>query len=503
MLVDCCQARSQCLMLARGAPGGRGARPAPWPQFMVGLDVQRVVRRSPQACEPDRVPHVKFSFCIRSQAADVSTFPGFIFATGIENSIPTIDGGRTRMDEMDKCGHYQHWKRDFDLVEELGIQFLRYGPPLHLTLVGAGNYDWSFGDETLRDLRRRKVVAIIDLCHFGVPDFIGNFQNPDFPQLFADYARAFARHYSWIQLYTPVNEMSICALFSGLYGWWNEQQRSDRAFVTAIKHLVKANLLAMRAILDERPDALFIQSESSEYFHAKSPRAIGPAETMNARRFLSLDLNYGRRVDSGMYEYLMDNGMTREEYHFFLDNNLKHHCIMGNDYYQTNEHLVSGNGDTKPAGEIFGYAVITHQYYNRYRLPVMHTETNSCQGSRGDEAENWLRKEWANVLRVRNNGVPIVGFTWYSLTDQVDWDSALRENNGNVNALGLADLNRNLRPVGIAYRDLIHDWLAVLPTQSVCLQVPVAMELDYPAPAMAKVSVDSAGNGTSAPRNTE
>jgi len=38
------------------------------------------------------------------------------------------------------------------------------------------------------------------------------------------------------------------------------------------------------------------------------------------------------------------------------------------------------------AGEIFGYAVVTHQYCNRYRLPVMHTETNLCQGASGDEA---------------------------------------------------------------------------------------------------------------------
>ena len=65
---------------------------------------------------------------------------------------------------------------------------------------------------------------------------------------------------------------------------------------------------------------------------------------MNARRFLSLDLNYGRRVESEMYEYLMDNGMTREEYHFFMDTRLKHHCIMGNDYYVTNEHRVSADG---------------------------------------------------------------------------------------------------------------------------------------------------------------
>ena len=62
----------------------------------------------------------------------------------------------------------------------------------------------------------------------------------------------------------------------------------------------------------------------------------------------------------------------------------------------------------------------------------------------------WLWKEWANVLRVRNDGIPIVGFTWYSLTDQVDWDTALREDNGHVNPLGLYDLDRNPRAVGRA-----------------------------------------------------
>ncbi|MDB5797482.1 MAG: glycoside hydrolase family 1 [Paucimonas sp.] len=406
-------------------------------------------------------------------------FSNFLFATGIENSIPTIHGGRKRVDEMEKCGHYRLWRRDFDLVEELGIRVLRYGPPLHTSLLGPERYDWSFADETFNDIRRRNLVPIVDLCHFGVPDWIGNFQNPDFPEHFARYALAFARRFPWVQLYTPINEMFICAVFSGLYGWWNEQMTSERGFVTALKHLVRANVLAMRAILQERPDALFVQSESTEYFHAENPRAIGPAESRNAWRFLSLDLNYGRRVDSGMYEYLMDNGMTREEYRGFMKNNLRHHCIMGNDYYMTNEHRVRADGSTVGSGEIFGYAVITHQYYDRYRLPVMHTETNLVQGPNGDEAVNWLRKQWANVLRVRNDGVPIVGFTWYSLTDQVDWDSTLREDNGNVNALGLFDLERNIRPVGDCYRTLIKDWSQVLPTQSVCLQVPVVTPAEY------------------------
>ncbi|TGD81548.1 family 1 glycosylhydrolase [Hymenobacter wooponensis] len=401
--------------------------------------------------------------------------PHFLFATGIENSYPTIQNGRVRMDEMEKCGHYKFWQKDFDLVEELGIGFLRYGPPIHTTWLGPGKYDWSFADETFRDLYRRNIVPIVDLCHFGVPDWLGNFQNPDFPELFAQYARDFALRFPWVQLYTPVNEMYICAEFSALYGWWNEQLQSDRAFVTALKYIVKANVLAMKAIAEVRPDALFIQSESSEYFHAENPAAIGPAEHMNAKRFLSLDLNYGRRVDSEMYEYLLENGMTRDEYHFFLHNRLKHQCIMGNDYYKTNEHRVKADGSTSASGEIFGYHVITRQYHDRYRLPVMHTETNLWQGPCGDEAVNWLWKEWANVLRVRNDGVPIVGFTWYSLTDQVDWDSALRENNGNVNPLGLYDLDRNIRPVGEAYKQLISDWRQVLPAQSVCLQVPIVM----------------------------
>jgi hypothetical protein len=240
---------------------------------------------------------------------------------------------------------------------------------------------------------------------------------------------------------------------------------------------VKANIEGMHAILEVRPDAIFVQSESSEYFHPDNPRAILHAERYNAERFLSLDLNYGRRVDSMMYEFLLDNGMTKDEYHYFLHNNLKAYCIMGNDYYVTNEHRVREDGSSGPAGEVFGYDEITRIYASRYGLPVMHTETNLSQGPNGDEAVQWLWKEWLNVMRLRASGIPIVGFTWYSITDQVDWDCALRHDNGRVNPLGLFDLDRNIREVGKAYMQLIADWRGVLPTQSICLKVPIDVSM--------------------------
>ena len=392
----------------------------------------------------------------------------FMFATGVENSYPTIagpDGKLIRIDEMEKCGHYVRWREDFECVRELGIKHLRYGPPYYRVHLGPEQYDWTFTDEAFNTLRAMGIHVIADLCHFGVPDWLENFQNPHFPHHFAEFARAFARRYPWIRMYTPVNEIYVTATFSGQYGWWNERQASDRAFVTALKHLCQANLLAMRAILDVQPNTTFIQSESSEYYHAESPRCLRQAQILNEKRFLSLDLTYGQMLNVTMYEYLLDNGMTRAEYHWFVDNHLKARCVMGNDYYVTNEQLVREDGTTTASGEIFGYYVITHQYFTRYRLPVMHTETNICE----PDSVTWLAKEWANLFRLRLDGVPLVGFTWYSITDQMDWDSALREDAGRVNALGLFDLNRKIRPVGVAYKKLIQEWREILPVGSYSL----------------------------------
>jgi beta-glucosidase/6-phospho-beta-glucosidase/beta-galactosidase len=81
----------------------------------------------------------------------------------------------------------------------------------------------------------------------------------------------------------------------------------------------------------------------------------------------------------------------------------------------------------------------------------MHTETNSQDA---EQAPNWLWRQWHNVQLIRQHGVPVVGFTWYSLVDQVDWDGGLAHPRGHVNPVGLFDLNRHARPVAQAYRHL-------------------------------------------------
>lgn len=385
----------------------------------------------------------------------------FMFATGIENSYPTIllpDGTIKRVDEMEKAKHYLYWQEDFHLVKESGIEFLRYGPPYYSTHLGAGKYDWDFTDITFKTMKEMGITPLVDLCHFGVPDWLGNFQNPDFPVHFAEYAGAFAKRFPYLKYYTPINEIFITAMFSAQYGWWNERLSDEKSYVTALKNLCKANLMAMQEILKVQPAAIFIQSESCEYFHPEDPGCQDRADFLNEKRFLPLDLTVNHPLSKRMTDYLLTHGMSKGEYSWLQENACKGRVVVGTDYYVTNEHTVHPDWRTSASGDIYGYYVIARQYYDRYRLPMMHTETNAKEPN----SVAWMQKQWANVYRLKLDGVPIIGFTWYSLIDQVDWDTALREDNGNINALGLYDIDRKIRPAGEAYKKLIADWSAPL-----------------------------------------
>ncbi len=104
----------------------------------------------------------------------------FIFATGIECSYPTITthhGTRVRIDKLESSFHYQHWRTDLELVRELDITFPRYGPPYYKVHLSSDRHEWEFTDKVFSYMRELEIVPIADLCHFGVPDWIGDFHS--------------------------------------------------------------------------------------------------------------------------------------------------------------------------------------------------------------------------------------------------------------------------------------------------------------------------------------
>lgn len=374
----------------------------------------------------------------------------FLFSTGIENSYPTIRGGR-RIDQMEKCGHYERWEDDFALVREMGLDALRYGPAYYRTHVSPDRFDWSSADDPMHRLKELGIEVIADLCHFGVPDWLGSFQDEAFPVLFAEYARAFARRYPWVRYFTPVNEIFVCAHFSTLRGWWNECEQDDGAFVRALRNMCMAHELAVEAIITERPDAIIVQAESVEHFHAMGRAAQREADHMNAVKFLSLDLTLGHELAPGMTGFLNRHGVTSNDLSFFRERRVPDQRWLGLDYYPTCEYHVASTGRRTTNWAGHGFRRLAAEYYERYRKPLFHCETNRVSRF----APDWLAEQWSDVEALRAANIPVTGFTWFSLTDQVDWQHVLREERDDLHPVGLYDLDRKIRPVGVAYRELV------------------------------------------------
>jgi beta-glucosidase/6-phospho-beta-glucosidase/beta-galactosidase len=366
---------------------------------------------------------------------------GFVLATGIECSAPMVDG--RRVDELIKTGHRERYADDFALAREAGVRYLRYGIPFHEVNPRPGAFDWSWVDGALAACRAAGLTPIVDLMHFGVPDDLGDYQDPAVPDRFGAFVRAFTERYPWARYFTPVNEPYITAAFSARQGFWNEQLSDERAFVRALLNVMRCVVVGAAEIRQARPDAVLIQAETCHYTHPLVRDAIDRADLENELRFTTFELAFGRPLPDRVVRHLVDHGVERDELRWFEANGSDENWIVGNDYYATSEMAIGSDGRLRSSGVRLGYYELAQQYHERLGRPIMHSETNAG----GPAAGAWLESQWTDVVRLRRDGLPIRGFTWYGLVNHVDWDSTLTKDAGRENDCGLVSLARRRRPI--------------------------------------------------------
>jgi beta-glucosidase len=361
---------------------------------------------------------------------------GFVVATGIECSAPLVNG--QRVDELVKTGHVERFREDFELAAGLGVRYLRYGIPFHRVNPGPGRFDWAWVDDALAACREAGLIPIVDLMHFGVPDDVRDYQNRDLVERFATYVRGFVERYPWARYFTPVNEPFITAAFSARDGLWNEQLRDEQAFARALVNVARCVVAGAAQIRRARPDAVLIQAETCQYTHPADPAAADRAALENELRFVTFELAFGRALPQVVHRYLVERGVEPGDLTWFERHGDDANWIVGNDYYETSELEVDGDGRLRESGVRLGYEALARQYHERLGVPIMHTETNMD----APRATDWLASQWADVMHLRADGIPIRGFTWYGLVNHVDWDSTLTRDAGHENRCGLVSLDR-------------------------------------------------------------
>lgn len=385
---------------------------------------------------------------------------------GIECTVNRI--GDQFFDQLEWNGHATRID-DLKLFASLGVEAIRY-PILWERIApdGLDRANWSWADKRLALLEDLGIRPIVGLVHHGSGPRETSLIDSAFPEKLAAFALAVARRYPSVSHYTPVNEPLTTARFSGLYGHWYPHLRDDLMFVKALIHQCRATVLAMQAIRQINPQAQLVQTEDLGKIFS-TPLLAYQAQFENDRRWLSLDLLYGRVNRSHpLWNYLLTAGIEVDELLWFQDNACPPDIIGINRYVCGDRfideqldryppHTRGGNGKHQYADVeavwvcaegIYDHATLLKEVWERYQQPIAITEAHL--GCTREEQLRWLKEIWQMAQSLRREGIDFRAVTVWSLLGTYDWNSLVTRADGFYEP-GVFDVrSQSPRPTAIA-----------------------------------------------------
>ncbi len=374
--------------------------------------------------------------------SDALPYSTFIWGAGIECSfLPHLE-----VDQFQWTQHDRFWREDFRLAkEELGIQHLRYAFRWHRLEPRRREFDWSAADERMAELDKLGIEVYLDVMHFGTPLWLKQaVGDVEFPEALERFTEAMVGRYGGqVKTWCPFNEPLVSALFSGDFGFWPPHSRQWRGYMPVLSRIVQAVNRSIRAIRRAAPEATVLLVDNVESYKSREPSLAAEVRRRNLRRFLVLDL-LGGRVDGRhpLYQWLTSYGMSEIDLEWFRTNP-RMPDVLGLDYYPHSDWQLDQVGDSvqqRRAENPVGLYGVAKAYYQRYGLPMLMTET-SIEG-KAINREIWFDTTVQETRRLREEGVPLLGYFWWPMIDQVDWDGALTHRIGKVHHVGLFSLQR-------------------------------------------------------------
>ncbi|MFL6227578.1 MAG: family 1 glycosylhydrolase [Pyrinomonadaceae bacterium] len=360
---------------------------------------------------------------------------------GVECTVNRV--GDEYFDQLARNGHAARLE-DLDLFADLGVRALRYPVLWERTAPeGLDHADWSWADERLARLRELGVRPIVGLVHHGAGPRHTSLVDPAFPEKLAEYARAVARRYPWVDAYTPVNEPLTTARFSGLYGLWHPHGRDDQTFVRCLVNQCRGVVLAMRAVRETNPAAQLVQTDDlGKTYSTRKLRY--QAELENERRWLAFDLLTGRVArEHPLWSLFTRAGVRESELVWFMENPCPPD-VVGINHYLTSERFLDerlerypacthgGNGRDRYADVeavrvraegVAGHRTLLREAWERYGLPLAVTEVHL--GCTREEQLRWFKQTWEACREVADEGVDVRAVTAWSLLGAYDWNKLL------------------------------------------------------------------------------
>ncbi|HLR96599.1 MAG TPA: family 1 glycosylhydrolase [Jiangellaceae bacterium] len=365
---------------------------------------------------------------------------------GIEDTfIPQERVGHRRLDEYELTQHYHYWRDDLSRAADAGAEFVRWGIPWYRLEPSPGEFDFSWVDDVAAHMDTLGLRCVVDLLHYGTPLWLENtFINSRYPEVFARYAGTVAERYRGIfTAYTPANEPLVNAQWCGRDGRWPPYLTGEDGYVKIVTAVAEGMSRAQAAIHTADPDAEIVLVDAGLRWSGTQFPGLSRAH-LEEWRFVATDLYLGRVVTGHpMYSYLREHGISAQQLDWFREN-AKVADVMGVNYYPgfTTISFDSNGAEVPGEGGVDGLLDLVRAYHERYELPIAITETSRNEST--EAKVEWLTESLGAIDQLRDDGVPIVGYTWFPFLSLIDWDyrDATDSPDNHWNHLGLVDLRR-------------------------------------------------------------
>jgi beta-glucosidase len=369
------------------------------------------------------------------------------------------------------CDHYRRFREDFDLARELRHNAHRF------------SIEWSriepeegrFSDDAIRHyrdvlsaLRERGMEPIVTLHHFTLPQWLaakGGWENPKIEGLFARYVgvvvdacKDLARW--WI----TINEPLVIVFKGYVIGEWPPGKKEFPVAMKVVRQLLRTHVRAYHVIHERQPDARVsiahhaLALSADDKSRLRDRLSLGTRSFLVNHMFLKALVNGHLRVPGVIWEGL-GSGRTLD----FLGLNYYTRDFVRNAGFDLAGLLGSGSridhrmsiGQRNELGwEIYpeGMGRLLGEY-GRYGLPVLISENGT---STWRDQSRWLfiyMHLW-QVARGLSEGVPIVGYLYWSLLDNFEWAEGYKARFGLVE-VDYATQQRRVRPSALHFREVI------------------------------------------------
>jgi len=324
------------------------------------------------------------------------------------------------------CRHYELYQQDFDLAKELNHKIHRLSIEWSRIQPEEGKFSKKEIDhyiDVILSLKERNLEPVVTLHHFTNPLWIsrnGGWLNRKTVGFFLQYISTIvAALADKVKYWVTINEPLVYVYHSYIIGAWPPQEKSLWKAKVVQDNLFRVHVKAYRlihSIYRQRvlPDCLVSI--------AKNIQAFQPCRnTLRDRFAVSL------RDRSFNFEFI--EGLLRNKSLDFIGINYYTRNLVEVEKWRFKNLLLDlcKNNHSQLKKNSMGWDIYPEGLYNlliklnRYNLPLFVLENGICTN---DDSLRWdfISEHLKNIHRAMGQGVNVLGYTYWSLLDNFEWD---------------------------------------------------------------------------------